>query len=258
MKAVIFDVDGTLADTEEAHRGAFNATFSHFGLPWEWNVGMYRGLLAVTGGKERIRHYCARFFPMFLDYPNATASIAALHDWKNRLYADLVERGDIAPRPGVLRLIRELRGEGVRLAIATTTSRRNVEALLASTFGALPADTFEVVAAGEDTAEKKPSPEVYQFVLGRLGLAPEDCLAIEDSPNGLLAARAAGLPTLITECPWTSGDSFEGALAVLSDLGEPERHHDVLRAPLGSPGYMDAATLRCWHAAWSGEAVAVQ
>ena len=250
LKAVLFDVDGTLADTEEAHRQAFNAAFRAHGLPWEWDTELYRELLTVAGGKERIRHYCARFRPAFLDDPRAAEIIALLHADKTRRYAERAACGGIAPRPGVVRLVRELHDAGVRLAIATTTSRANVDALLATSLRALPPGVFELVGAGEDVAAKKPSPAIYAFVLQGLRVAPADCLAIEDSRNGLLAALAAGVPALVTECPWTSGEDFAGALVVLSDLGDPGRPHRCLRGAPCRSGYADADALFRWHAAW--------
>jgi HAD superfamily hydrolase (TIGR01509 family) len=249
LKAVIFDVDGTLADTEEAHRIAFNASFRAFGLPWEWHAGLYRELLAVAGGKERIRHYCERFAPHFLDNPEAGEIIAQLHADKTRRYAELVASGGVTVRPGVLRLIRTLREDGIRLAIATTTSRSNVDALLASSFQALPPDTFEIIGAAEEAASKKPSPAIYYWVLEQLALEPENCLAIEDSRNGVLAAQAAGIPTLVTECAWTAGEQYADVLAVLSNLGEPGRPHEMVQGPADAIGYVDAVVLRRWHAA---------
>lgn len=249
LKAVIVDVDGTLADTEEAHRQAFNDTFRQFELPWRWDASLYRQLLAVTGGRERIRHYCVEYFPAFLEMPDAEGIIDFLHAQKTRRYAQIVTRG-LAPRPGVVRLLRQLRDEGVRLAIATTTSRANVGTLLGTCLGALGADAFEAIGAGEDAAAKKPAPDIYRRVLEQLALPPEDCLAIEDSPNGLLAAHAAGLPVLVTECPWTAGEDFSEAVAVLSDLGEPDRPHRVIRSSLEGIGYVDATSLRRWHVAW--------
>ncbi len=253
LKAVIFDVDGTLADTEEAHRSAFNASFHAYGLPWEWPAELYRELLAVAGGKERIRHYCERFAPRFLDNPEADDIIRRLHADKTRRYAELVADGAVTVRPGVLRLIRSLREAGIRLAIATTTSRSNVDALLASSLRALPPDTFEVIGAAEEAASKKPDPAIYQWVLGKLALAPQDCLAIEDSPNGVLAAQAAGIPVLVTECVWTAGGQYSDVLAVLSSLGEPGHPHDMVQGPADTIGYVDAVLLRRWHAAWRAE-----
>lgn len=250
LKAVIFDVDGTLADTEEAHRLAFNATFRDFCLPWEWDVLLYRDLLAVTGGKERIRHYCQRFFPRFLNEPAAEETIAFLHTQKTRRYTHRVAVGGVLPRPGVVRLIRDLRAAEIRLAIATTTSRVNLDALLATSFPDLPADSFEVIGTGEMVSAKKPAPDIYRWVLGKLDLPPDECLAIEDSRNGLAAARGAGLPVLITECSWTTGDDFSAAIAVLSDLGEPHHSYSIIRSMLRGIGYVDAVALCRWHIAW--------
>jgi HAD superfamily hydrolase (TIGR01509 family) len=220
LKAVIFDVDGTLADTEEAHRQAFNATFREFGLPWRWDVELYVELLAVAGGKERLAHYCRCVDPARLAQADGMDFIAKLHQRKTRVYERRVEMGEVPARPGVVRLIRELIENDVRVAIATTTSRANVDVLLATTLVDLPPECFEVIAAGEQAAAKKPAPDIYRWVLGKLGVAGDDCLAIEDSKNGVRAALGAGIPVLVTESSWTRRDDFSGALAVLPDLAE--------------------------------------
>lgn len=219
LKAVIFDVDGTLADTEEAHRQAFNVTFKEFGLPWHWDVELYVELLAVAGGKERLAHYCRCVDPQRMAQSDGLDFIARLHQRKTRVYERRVEMGEVPARPGVVRLIRELVEAGIRLAIATTTSRANVDVLLATALADLPPDCFEVIGAGEQATAKKPAPDVYRWVLGELGLVGRDCLAIEDSKNGVRAALSAGIPVLVTESSWTRRDDFTGALAVLDDLG---------------------------------------
>jgi HAD superfamily hydrolase (TIGR01509 family) len=218
LKAVIFDVDGTLADTEEAHRQAFNATFKEFGLPWHWDVELYVELLAVAGGKERLAHYCRCVDPARLTQPEGMDFIARLHQRKTRVYERRVEMGAVPARPGVVRLVRELLEAGVRVAVATTTSRANVDVLLATALADLPAEAFEVIGAGEQATAKKPAPDIYRWVLGELGLPGADCLAIEDSRNGVAAARGAGIPVLVTESSWTRRDNFTGAVAVLPDL----------------------------------------
>lgn len=230
LVAVIFDVDGTLADTEEAHRQAFNAAFQEFGLPWHWDVELYVELLAVAGGKERLTHYCRCVDPRRLMQADSAEFIARLHQRKTRIYERRVEMGEVPARPGVVRLIRELAENDVRVAIATTTSRANVEVLLATTLGDLPLDCFEVIGAGEQAAAKKPAPDIYHWVLKELQLTGTDCLAIEDSRNGVRAARAAGIPVLVTESAWTRRDDFTGAVAVLPDLAD-----------------VDLARLRCFH-----------
>jgi len=216
-RALIFDVDGTLAETEELHRQAFNATFSAENLPWHWDAAAYRRLLDVAGGKERIAHFL-KSGPEGAD--RAAGRIADLHAAKTERYTALVAAG-AALRPGVARLIREARAAGVPLAIATTTSLPNVEALLQSSLGPDALGLFAAIGAGDVVPAKKPAPDIYNYVLARLGLPAAGCVAFEDSTNGVRSARAAGLPTVVTPGLYTEGDDFSGALAVLSDLGEP-------------------------------------
>ncbi|PZA10327.1 HAD family hydrolase [Rhodopseudomonas palustris] len=216
--ALIFDVDGTLAETEELHRQAFNATFAAEQLPWHWDAALYRKLLDVTGGKERIAHFL-RSSPEGAE--RAADRIPELHRAKTDRYTALVAAG-AALRPGVARLIREAKAAGVKLGIATTTSLPNVEALLESSLGPDAMALFDVVGAGDVVPAKKPAPDIYLYVLDALKLPAAACVAFEDSTNGVRAARAAGLPTIVTPGLYTEGDDFPGALAVLSDLGEPD------------------------------------
>ena len=214
LRALIFDVDGTLAETEEIHRIAFERAFADDGLAWRWDVDLYRALLRVTGGKERIRHFLATSGVEAID----EARIARLHGRKNEIYGEIVRGGGAGLRPGVAALIERTRAKGLRLAMATTTSRSNVAALLAGSFADFPDGLFEVIVAGEDVTAKKPDPEAYRITLARLGLPAEDCLAFEDSSNGLVAARGAGLRTIVTPSLYTAHDDFAGAEAVVADL----------------------------------------
>lgn len=225
LKAVLFDVDGTLADTEQdGHRPAFNAAFKEFGLPWYWDIPLYGELLQITGGKERIRFYIEQYVPETLNKPSLDEWIASLHKSKTNHFKQLLEQGNIPLRPGVKRLIYELRSKTIRVAIATTTTPENVTYLLQSTLGKQALELFDVIGAGDIVPQKKPAPDIYFWVLDRLALKPSECIAIEDSENGLLAARAAGLPTLITLNNYTRQQNFDGAAAILSDLGEPNQH----------------------------------
>jgi HAD superfamily hydrolase (TIGR01509 family) len=221
LKALIFDVDGTLADTERfGHRMAFNLAFAEFGLNWQWDENLYGELLAVTGGRERIAHFINHYQP---DLPNLntdlTTFIAELHRNKNRQYAKLVKTGQIPARPGVIALIKEAKTTGLRLAIATTTMRENVQALFAASFPENMLNWFEVIATDESVANKKPAPDIYQYVLEKLALSASDCLAIEDSENGLRSALSAGIPTLITTNDYTENQNFNGAVQVVNHLG---------------------------------------
>lgn len=220
LKSLLFDVDGTLADTErDGHRPAFNAAFREFGLDWDWGVELYGKLLAVTGGKERMRFFCEKYAPDFLRRPDADERIKALHVAKTAHYVRIVEAGALPLRPGVARFIAEARQSGVRLAIATTTSPENVEVLLRASLASDAMNWFEVIGAGDAAAKKKkPAPDVYLWVLERLGLSASACLALEDSENGIRSSLAAGIPTLVTESEYTRGQDFTGALGVLPDL----------------------------------------
>ena len=240
LQAVLFDVDGTLADTEQdGHRLAFNAAFKQFNLDWNWDIELYGQLLAVTGGKERIRHYMEIYDPAALEKPDVANWIASLHKTKTNFFEDLMETGSIPLRPGVARLIHELRQKEIRLAIATTTTMDNVTALLKSTLGEESIDWFDVIGAGDIVPLKKPAPDIYQWVLNQLELTPQQCIAIEDSENGLKAAISADLITLITVSGYTQAQNFEGAVSVLSDLGEPSQPYIRLSGPALTQGWID-------------------
>ncbi len=219
IQALIFDVDGTLAETErDGHRPAFNQAFAEAGLPWVWDEALYGKLLAITGGKERITHYAQHYHPEFSNAPDFTERVKRLHQAKTAHYVAQVARGQLPLRPGIARLLREARLKGLRLAIATTTSPDNVTTLLEATLGPAAAQWFEVIGAGDIVAQKKPAPDIYCWVLAQLGLPAKACLAIEDSPPGLQAARAAGLRCLVTPGEYTLNQDFSGALAVIENL----------------------------------------
>ena len=221
LQAVLFDVDGTLADTEQdGHRLAFNAAFQEFDLDWNWDIDLYGKLLQTTGGKERILHYIENYAPALLDRSDLKEWIIGLHKAKTKYFESLMETGRIPLRPGVARLIQELRQEKVKLAIAATTTMESVIALLKSTLGEESIDWFDVIGAGDIVPKKKPAPDIYHWVLNQLKLTPQQCIAIEDSENGLRSALAANLTTLITVSSYTRSQDFSGAVAVLSDLGE--------------------------------------
>lgn len=240
LKALIFDVDGTLAETEELHRVCFNEAFARAGHDWEWSQGLYGDLLKVTGGKERIRRYLDRFG---VDLgADAAARIAALHAEKNRLYALRTNSG-VTLRPGIARLIKEAKECGLAVAIATTTSRSNLDALLRAAFGEGGAACFSAIVTGEDVARKKPDPEAYLRALAELGLAPSECVAFEDSRNGLIAAKAAGLPVVLAPSLYTERENHEEADCVVSDLGEPGRPLRCIAGWKPSGGVIDIAAL---------------
>ncbi len=248
LAALIFDVDGTLADTEEAHRLAFNAAFRDAGLDWEWSSSAYKGLLAVTGGKERIRRFVqSRRLEGQLP-ADADGFIASLHGTKTQHYTRMLAEGRIALRPGVCRLIEEARAEGLRLGIATTTTPANVAALLEQGLGPQGMSSFDAIGAGDLVAAKKPAPDIYLWVMDALGLEPAECLALEDSRNGLLAASRGGIESiLITPSAYTLDEDFGGASLVVDRLGDSDHPCHVLAGNLAVGERLSLADLRRLH-----------
>ena len=220
LKALIFDVDGTLADTEHAHLAAFNRAFADEGLDWQWDVPLYTKLLEVSGGKERIHHYWRQAEGGRIDVSGSGVhdTIARLHERKTAYYEAMVQAGEVRLRPGVLDLVEQARDAGLSLAIATTTSPVNIAALLRAAIGPDWRMAFRVVEDASTAPRKKPHPQVYLQTLARLQLPPQQCVAFEDSANGLRSATAAGLPTVITPNEFTAHHDFTGALRVLPSL----------------------------------------
>lgn len=227
-------MDGTLADTErDGHRVAFNQAFAEAGLDWEWNVPLYGDLLAVTGGKERMRHYVERYRPD-QHRPDLDQLIARLHAAKTGHYTSLVARAGIPLRPGVRRLLDEARARGVLLAIVTTTTADNVVSLLEHALPRGADGWFAVIGAGDVVAAKKPAPDIYHYVLDRLGVPPADCIAFEDSENGLRSARAAGLTTVVTITDYSRDHDLRGAALLLDHLGDPGQPCHPISDPRGA------------------------
>lgn len=239
LQALIFDVDGTLADTESAHRAAFNDAFKEFGLDWYWDEALYTELLDISGGKERILHYWRAVQPDLREVGGMAVqdTVNRLHELKTAAYEQAVNRGDVVLRPGVLRLMDEALTQGLQLAIATTTSPVNIAALLRKAIGAGWRDNFLAIGDASSAPLKKPHPQVYLQMLAALELDPGEALAFEDSSNGLRAATAAGLATIITPTQFTAHHDFREAMRVVTDLAG-------LHVPL----------LTDWHQAyWAGQ-----
>ena len=234
LQALIFDVDGTLADTEAAHLAAFNHAFAEEGLDWHWGTALYTELLEISGGKERMLHFWQRTRGDIVDIGGAGVrdTIDRLHALKTAAYEAMVQNGAVELRPGVLRLMSEALAQGLRLAIATTTSPVNIAALLRRAIGPDWRTHFAAIGDASTAPLKKPHPQVYQQMLTALQLPAGACLAFEDSSNGLRAATAAGIATVVTPNSFTAHHDFSGALRVVPDLQQ-----------------VHLAQLRSWHRA---------
>lgn len=221
MKALIFDCDGVLVDTErDGHRVAFNQAFAEFGLDTDWDVPYYGKLLKVAGGKERMQHHFeAHGWPEAAGRDHA-AFILELHKRKTAIFTDIIAAGGLPLRPGVLRIVDEAVTAGKRLGVCTTSNAKSVDGVLNLMGGARKA-RFEFVLAGDVVSRKKPDPEIYDLAQKKLGLPPSECVVIEDSRNGMLAALGAQMPCLITTSTYTTGEDFSGALRVVPELGDP-------------------------------------
>jgi len=221
LRALIFDCDGVLAETErDGHRVAFNRTFAAQGYGFEWGADLYQDLLKIGGGKERMRHFFDR-----TAWPAGTgdkdALLKELHRLKTAYYTQIIESGELPLRPGVARIVDEAVAAGVRLAVCSTSNERSVHAVVEKLLGPARKAKFDVILAGDVVSKKKPDPEIYRLVLERLSLKPTECVVVEDNRNGLLAAKGAGMHCLVTTNGYTEDEDFREADLVVSELGDP-------------------------------------
>jgi HAD superfamily hydrolase (TIGR01509 family) len=216
LRALIFDLDGTMADTEELHRQAFNAAFIRLELWWDWSRLRYSELLEVSGGEDRLHHYVDSLAATPAEKARLHAIVPVIHYTKSQIYAELLRAGQPPLRPGVKRVVEEAREAGLKVAVVSSTASANAREILDRHF------TVDLLVSAEEVARRKPAPDIYLRALSLLRLPAEDCLAFEDSANGLRAARAAGLATVVTPSRWTMAQDFTGAHLLLPDLSEFE------------------------------------
>jgi len=220
MKALIFDCDGVLADTErDGHRVAFNKAFAAKGYPIEWGVKLYGQLLEISGGKERMKHYFdCHGWPD--DIVDRDGLIKELHKLKTDFFMQIIESGELSPRPGVARLVDEAIAANITLAVCSTSHERAVNLVVERLLGPQRKKRFSAILAGDVVSKKKPDPEIYNLASQKLRLDPSECVVVEDSRNGLLAAKAAGMYCIVTTNGYTDNEDFTEADLVVSDLGD--------------------------------------
>jgi HAD superfamily hydrolase (TIGR01509 family) len=248
LSALLFDVDGTLADTEETHRQAFNSAFLEFRLPYEWSPDQYEVLLRISGGKERLAHFFRNLPVSQEERERLLANVSGLHRVKTERYAELVASGGSPLRPGIARLLNEATAAGLRVGIASTTTSANVAALLDAELGSNAHKRFAVIACGDVVPAKKPAPDIYHLALSALGLGAGEAVAFEDSANGLAAAKAAGLFTVVTPTRWTASQDFGEADLTLPHLGDPGTPLDAESANRVGGAFLTLEALERMHA----------
>ncbi len=247
LKAVLWDVDGTLAESErDGHRVAFNRAFEALGLDWRWTEERYGDLLRITGGRERVLHDMTRRSDAPATGDEREALAREIHGRKNRFFAELVAGGVLPLRPGVENLMRECAAAGVRMGIVTTTSRVNAEALLRANLGPRWRERFDAVVCGEDVDRKKPDPQAYLLALQALDLDPLDAVAIEDSPGGVAAARAADVPVVVPLSAYFAHAIIEGAVAIGPGLHQRSGWRPSLRPGLAADAPVGLDDIQGW------------
>jgi HAD superfamily hydrolase (TIGR01509 family) len=225
-RGLIFDCDGVLADTElHGHLVAFNQMWRKLGVPWQWSPEQYAEKLKIGGGKERMASlFLEKKFQEVFSIPKSEeerkALIAIWHKEKTAIYQQIIASGAIPPRSGIKRIVEDALAAGWKLAVASTSAKPSVEAVLTHVVGESNAERFTVLA-GDVVAAKKPAPDIYLLASKKLGVPPESCVAIEDSRNGLLSANSAGIRVLVTTSWFTTGEDFSEARLVVSALGDP-------------------------------------
>lgn len=226
LQALVFDLDGTFIDTDELHRRAFNQAFLEFELGFDWKPDVYEKLLTVSGGADRIRHFIDGC-PLTPEQKLALhAVVPAVHREKTRIYGELLEHRAAKLRSGVRRLMAEARQAGLRIGVVATSASANMQPLILSVLGREGASDIGAFVSADLVSRKKPAPDIYLLAASMLGVPPECCVAFEDSTNGVLAAKAAGIFTIATPSRWTRSQDFSRADICLSELGDPD-------APLG-------------------------
>ncbi len=247
LQAILIDMEGSIVESEEIHRRAFNAAFRECGMAWHWDRAIYKQLLSIAGGLERLKHYITRTAPDIMKRPDGFSFLDSMHKAKNIAYAQLVEREGVSPRPGVERLLTEARRRDIKLAVVTSATLETVHTVIGKALGDDALQWFEVIADGGKVPAKKPAPDIYIWATEEMGVPVSACLSFEDTPRGVKGSMAAGVPAVATVSSYTYDEDFDGALAVISHLGNPDQPFKMLAGSAFGADYVTVDLLRKWH-----------
>jgi HAD superfamily hydrolase (TIGR01509 family) len=228
IKAAFFDQDGVIIDTErDGHRVSFNMTFKEYGFTDEWDVDYYHELLQIAGGKERMKHHWkTKGFSRPLTEEEIDSLVKEMHKRKTAIFVELIESGKLPLRPGIRRFMHELMEAGIKIGVCTTSNEQAAKAITEKILSDI---KFDIVLAGDVVRNKKPDPEIYNLALSMLELQPEECFVIEDSKNGVKAAKAACMKTIVTTNGYTEKEDVEAGDVIVSSLGEPGGEKATMR-----------------------------
>ncbi len=228
IRAAFFDQDGVIIDTErDGHRVSFNMTFKEFGFTDEWDVEYYHELLQIAGGKERMKHHWkTKGFSRPLTEEEIDNLVKEMHKRKTAIFVELIESGKLPLRPGIHRFMKELMDAGIKIGVCTTSNEAAAKAITEKILSDI---KFDVVLAGDVVKNKKPDPEIYNLALSKLGLQPEECFVVEDSKNGVKAAKAACMKTIVTTNHYTEKEDVEAGDVIVSSLGDPDGEKATMR-----------------------------
>ena len=228
IKAVFFDQDGVIIDTErDGHRVSFNMTFKEFGFADEWDVEYYHELLQIAGGKERMRHHWkTKGFSKPLTEEEIDNLVKEMHKRKTALFVELIETGKLPLRPGIHRFMKEAMEAGLKVAVCTTSNEKAAKAVTEKVLSDI---KFDLVLAGDVVQNKKPDPEIYNLALSKLGLKPEEVFVVEDSKNGVKAAKAAGMKVIVTTNHYTEKEDVDAGDVIVSCLGDADGEKAEMR-----------------------------
>jgi len=231
LRAIFFDMDGTIIDTEkDGHRVAFNEAFAQLGIKAEWSIERYHQLLQIAGGKERMKYFFQNDGKELLPKGNSLDEVVQqLHLLKTEIFISLIEGGKLPLRPGIKRIMLEANDRGILIGICSTSNEKAVKAIVNALLAEIKID---LILAGDVVRNKKPNPEIYLSALQKTGLSAKEVLIIEDSENGVIAGKEAGIKVLVTVNQYTKNENLTRADAVVSSLGDKNEKSQLLAGSL--------------------------